>query len=299
SIVLSQIGKIDQEKEQLRLGGLIKEQQAKIKVFDDKVAAIASLNVQLLENKKQLEERAAENKNLVAAKKVEADQLNAGIAARDRELEVRKSALATAESRIEALTAEVASKQRDISALELKLVNSGKSLDAAKVEAVRLNSELKSLSARNSAVVTQSQEEIQALKRSQEFVADAGQIGGTIKSGTDNMTVIFLRSALFIAPKNKSVSPEGEKKLQLVLDLLNKYPEFNVKISVHGFGTPSKNENAAATERMAKLVHAYLIEKGGLVSDRVEASGAGTAEPLYAKNNSEGNKRVEFAFVKK
>ena len=48
SIVLSQIGKIEQEKELLRLDGLVNEVKAKLKVFDDKTAAISAMKAELV-----------------------------------------------------------------------------------------------------------------------------------------------------------------------------------------------------------------------------------------------------------
>jgi outer membrane protein OmpA-like peptidoglycan-associated protein len=112
------------------------------------------------------------------------------------------------------------------------------------------------------------------------------------------MTVIFARSSMIKAPKNDATTADGDKMIVQVTDLLKRYPEYRIKIKVHGFGQ-GKTEDASATDRMARLIREALIEKGTLEPSGVEALGAGSAEPIYPKNNPEGNRRVEVTFVKR
>ena len=50
---------------------------------------------------------------------------------------------------------------------------------------------------------------------------------------------------------------------------------------------------------MARFIREGLLNKGKLEQATVEALGVGSAEPALAKNNVEGNRRVEIIFVKK
>lgn len=301
SIVLSQIGKIEQEKEQLRLEGVMNEVRAKLKVFDDRNADISALKVELARRDaaiSELKSANVEQKKLFDSKQAENGQLNGRIAALSADLAARNTALAAADAKIKEGSNELKNRQTSIAALEQKLADMAKSLEASKGETARLRGELSALAVQKGAAETQSQEQIQALKRSQEFVAEMGKLGGVIKAGSDNMTVIFGRTSMLKSPKSDALTVDGDKAVGRIAELLKAYPEFRVRIRIHGFGA-GKTEDASATDRMARLIRGALLEKGKFDPATVEALGAGPAEPIYPKNNPEGNRRVEVTFVKK
>lgn len=287
SIVLSQLGKIEQEKEQLRLKALTNEVKAKVKVFDDKVAAISALNATTAEQKKMME-----------SKEAEISQLSGRITLLTADLSAKSAALAAAELKIIDGASELKVKQATIAALEQKVTDGLKNLDASKGEITRLRGELSALALQKGAAESQSQEQIQALKRSQDFVAEVGKLGGVIKTGSDNMTVIFGRSTMLKSPKNDTLTVDGDKAVGRIADLLKAYPEFRVIIKIHGFGK-GKTEDATGTDHMARVIREVLLAKGVFEPATVEALGVGVAEPIYPKSNPDGNKRVEVTFIKR
>ena len=295
SIVLSQVGKIEQEKEQLRLEGLINEVKAKLKVFDDKTASITTLKGELVKRDSvlaALQATSAEQKKQLENKQLEIDRLTNKVSS-------LTAALLAAEAKIKGGATELKIGQEATAALGQKLTDVTKNLDASKAETARLRGELAALAAQKGAVESQSQEQIQALKRSQEFLAEVGKLGGVIKTGSDSMTVMFTRSAMIKAPKNDTLTAEGANVVARIAAVLKDYPEFRVKLKVHGFGQPAKNEDPSATDRMARLIREALLVKGKFDPATVEALGAGAVEPIYPKNNPEGNRRVEVTFVKR
>lgn len=302
SVVLSQLGKIDQEKEQARLAGLIKDVKAKLKVFDDQVANISALKGELVKRDAVIATTRAEGVDLkkqLDGKQQEIEQLNAKINALNADIAARVAVISAVEAKLVIATGEIKTRQQNIAGLEQKVSDLNKALDAAKSESIRLRTDLTALAAQKGAADSQNQEQIHALQRAQDFVTEVGKLGGVIKAGSDNMTVIFVRASMLKSPKNDTLTVDGDKALLRITELLKNYSEYRVKLKVHGFGQPAKNEDAAATDRMARLIREALLEKGKFEPTVVEALGAGSTEPIYPKNNPEGNRRVEVTFVKK
>ena len=288
SIVLARAGKISQDNERSRLEKLLAEVKSKIKVFDDKNAEIVAL-------KKGITEL---NSALLVIKD-EKDQLTTRSSALGSDMTLKTTALATAERRAAALSSELDSCAKALTASEKKAAQIAAGEEQYHSEVIRLKADLAALAAAKGVAESQSKEQIESLNRQKDFVAEVGKLGGVIKAGSDNMTVIFVRSAMLKAPKNDKMTAEGDKALQKIAELLLKYPEYRVKLKVHGYGSPPKSEDASATDRMARLMREALLVKGKFDPTVVEALGAGSVEPIYPKNNPEGNRRVEVTFVKK
>jgi len=104
---------------------------------------------------------------------------------------------------------------------------------------------------------------------------------------------------LKVTGRSNSLTAAGDTALTKIASLLRTYSEYRMKIKVHGFGSPTRNEDAAATDQMARFVREALLNKGKFDPATVEALGIGAAEPVYPKKNSEGNRRIDFIFVKK
>jgi flagellar motor protein MotB len=288
SVVLARAGKVALDKERSRMEQQLVEVKSKIKVFDDKNAEIAAI-------KKGLTEL---NSALLALKE-EKEQLIAKSSAQGSDVNVKSTALATAERRVAALSTELESCLKALAASEKKSAELTAEQEQDRKEIGRLKADLAALAAAKGAVESQSKEQIDSLNRQKDFVAEVGKLGGVIKAASDNMTVIFVRSAMLKAPKNDTLTADGGKAVQRISELLAKYPEYRVKLKVHGFGSPPKNEDASSTDRMARLIREALLVKGKFDPAVVEALGAGSVEPIYPKNNPEGNRRVEVTFVKR
>lgn len=307
SVILSRAAKVDQEKERVRLEGQAADLKAKIKVFDDKVAEIAALKADLAKRDatiadldKQVVGKQSEMEKSAAAKKAEIEQLNAKIASLANDVSAKAALLATTETRGSDVSRELELKQKAISVLEQKVADLKKALESVKADNAKLQGDLASLAVQKGAVESQSQEQIQALNRAQQFVTEVGRLGGVIKTGADNITSIFTRASLIKASaKSVTVTPDGEKLGLALAGLLKNYQEYRAVIKVHGFGQPAKSEDATATDQMARLLREVAVGKGKLDPAAVEALGVGQSEPIYPKNNPEGNRRVEIAFVKK
>jgi chromosome segregation ATPase len=319
SVVLARARKIAQNRERIRLEQQLVEVKSKIKVFDEKNAEIAAIKKSLTELNTAFQ-----------ALKDEKEQLSAKSSTLGSDMTVKSTALASAERRVSSLSSDLdgcnkaltASEKKvaDLASAELRAVslaseldNCGKARSASEQKAAqlaadqeqarneisRLRADLASLAAAKGVVESQSKEQIDALNRQKDFVAEIGKLGGVIKAGSDNMTVIIARSAMLKAPRNDTLTAEGGKYAQRIAELLKAYPEYRLKLKVYGFGQPAKNEDASATDRMARLLREALLEKGKFDPATVEALGAGVVEPIYPKTNPEGNRRVEVTFVKR
>jgi outer membrane protein OmpA-like peptidoglycan-associated protein len=288
SVVLTKVGKISQDKERSRLEQQLVEVKSKIKVFDDKNAEIAA-------SKKVI----TELNSALSALKDEKEKLTARSSALGGDISAKSTALASAERRITTLSSELESCVKALAASEKKSAQLAADQEQTRGEIGRLKADLASLAAAKGVAESQSKEQIESLNRQKDFVAEVGKLGGVIKAGSDNMTVIFGRSAMLKAPKNDKLTADGDKAISRIVDLLKAYPEYRVKLKLHGFGQPANNEDASATDRMARLIRETLLIKGNFDPAVVEALGAGSVEPIYPKNNPEGNRRVEVTFVKR
>lgn len=292
AIVLARAGKIDQEKERVRLEGLAAGVKAKIKVFDDKNAQIAAL------------------KSEIAKRDTTVTDLNKQIADLKTEVSAKAATKSSSEQRVAVLTGEVQTLKWSLSKSEQKAAELAtevekqkKSVEGSTAEIAGLKGELAAVTARNAqkdSELGKSLEQTQALNRSQQFVADVGKLGGVMKIGSNGITAIFGRGALIkTSAKSVTITADGEKLGLALAELLRNYPEQRAMIKVHGFGQPAKSEDAAATDQMARLLREVTVGKGKLDPADVEALGIGQSEPIYPKSNPEGNRRVEIAFVKK
>lgn len=299
SFVLSRAAKNQQEKELKAIEGQIAQVKSKIKVFDDKNEEIAALKKGITELNSEL-----------LALKSEKEQFIAKVAALEGNLATVSITLKTSQQKGTTLTTEAERCQASLVSSEKKIVELTAELDtsrnAAKSERESLNSEVALLKQELSKLAlakgmseSQSREQIEALNRQKDFVNEVGKLGGVIKPGSDNMTVIFVRSGILKAPKNDALTVDGDKVTERVVALLKKYSEFRIKLKVHGYGAPAKSEDASATDRMARLIRETLLVKGAFDPSMIEALGAGAAEPIYPKSNPEGNRRVEITFVKR
>jgi flagellar motor protein MotB len=283
-IILSRVEKIAQEKERGRLDALAAQVMSKIKVFDDKNAEITTLKGEIGKREATI---AALGKKIAAlnadleSKSATGSSANQRLTDLSGELQTLKSSLAFADQKAVALAAELDSQK--------------KKTDYSNVEIARLKNEL----AKTGAEASKGHEQVQALNRAKEFLTEVSKLDGVMKANSDTIIAIFTRASLINTGKNVTTTPAGDKLGLALAELLKNYPEYRAVIKVHGFGQPAKSEDAAATDQMARLLREVAVGKGKLDPASVEALGVGQANPVYPKNNPEGNRRVEITFVKK
>ena len=267
SLIIARAGTKKQEKELTMVESLTKETQSKIKVFDDLVINIKSLN-----------------------------RSNADQATRINVLEAKAASLA----------AELAAKGSAITSSDQKTADLLKALDEQKKATssseklvAALTQELEGLKQQKSQLLA-SEQKLSAEKRIKSFEAEAGKLGGIVKATSVGLSVTFPRSQfLKTTGKSTTITAEGDKNIGRITDIVKTYPEYRIKLRVHGFGQPARNEDASATDQMARFLREAIQTRGKLDPASVEALGVGSAEPAFPKNNIEGNRRVEIIFVKK
>lgn len=267
ALIIAKAGAKTQDAERIRLEAQIRDTKAKIKVFDDLVAQLKTLKKQAADQASQI------------------NSLNAKVASLSAELAAKGSAITSSDQK----TAEL-----------LKALDEQKKATASSEQRVAaLTQELESLK-QQAAQLQATGEQLSAEKRIKAFEAEVGKLGGIVKAAAAGLTVTFPRSQLLkTTGKSTTLTPGGSGVIVKLSELLKAYPEYRVKLRVHGFGQPSRSEDAAATDQMARFVREALLTTGKFEPATVEALGVGAAEPAYPKNNVEANRRVEIIFVKK
>ncbi|MDD2499622.1 MAG: hypothetical protein PHN92_02255 [Geobacter sp.] len=267
SVLLARLGKQDQDKEKLRIDGQIATNRAKIKIFDDLVAQVKTLKKQGTDQTSQI------------------TSLNAKVASLNAELSAKGSAITSSDQKTTELLKALDEQKKATASSEQRVAALTQELEGLKQQTAQLQA---------------SGEQLAAEKRIKSFEAEAGKLGGIVKATTAGLSVTFSRSQMLkTTAKSTTLTPAGTTMIAKLAELLKTYPEYRIKLRVHGFGQPSRHEDAAATDQMARLTREALLNKGKLEPATVEALGIGAAEPAYPKNNVEGNRRVEIIFVKK
>ena len=267
SVLLAKIGKQDQDKEKSRFDGLIATTRAKIKIFDDLVAQVKVLKKQNTDKGSQI------------------SSLSAKVASLNAELAAKGSAITSSDQKTNDLLKALDEQKKATVSSEQRVAVLTQELEGLKQQTAQLQA---------------TGEQLAAEKRIKAFEAEVGKLGGIVKSTTAGLSVTFPRSQLLkVTGKSTTLTADGDKQIAKLAELVRTYPEYRIKLRVHGFGQPSRHEDAAATDQMARFIREGLLNKGKLEQATVEALGVGSAEPAFPKNNVEGNRRVEIIFVKK
>ncbi len=103
----------------------------------------------------------------------------------------------------------------------------------------------------------------------------------------------------FIYAKER-LTPKSRKIIDQIVEILKKYPDVHIEIGGHtdSDGDPKRNLNLS--QRRAKAIKRYLIEKG-ISANRLVAKGYGESKPLVkndTKAHKQINRRVEFKVIR-
>ncbi|MDX5321945.1 MAG: OmpA family protein, partial [Bacteroidota bacterium] len=96
------------------------------------------------------------------------------------------------------------------------------------------------------------------------------------------------------------ISPSSFESLDLLVDLLNKRPEYRIYIAGHTDNTGNEKKNQKLSENRAKSVSIYL-QSHGINPTRIKTEGFGSSRPVETNKTPEGrqkNRRVEFRVIK-
>lgn len=251
---------------------------------------------------KQLEQRITETRARIKV----FDDLNTQIRSQRKQMADQESRISGLKSQVASLTAELAAKGSAITSSDQKTNDLLKALDEQKKATASSQQQLASLTQeldnlkKETATLKAAGQKLTETNHQQSFELELYRLGGTVKSGDNAQSVTFSRSRLLkVSGKSTVLTPEGNTTVARLAELLKTYPEYRIKLRVHGFGQPARSEDAAATDQMARFVREALLSKGGFEPAAVEALGVGAAEPVFPKKEVEGNRRIEINFVKK
>ena len=101
-----------------------------------------------------------------------------------------------------------------------------------------------------------------------------------------------------------NIKPDATKVLEVLIELLNKYPEMYIKIDAHTDSRASATYNVILSDKRASATLDYLV-KNGIDIKRLQSKGYGESEPLIDcanRNCTEQehsiNRRCEFIILK-
>ncbi len=110
---------------------------------------------------------------------------------------------------------------------------------------------------------------------------------------------------VFFGFDKSSLSEESKKELNIVLKLLTAYPVIRVEITGYTDPLGPENYNLLLSEKRAKIVYNYLVERG-IKSDRLNIQGKGETGFIAVNTKTDGtdnpegrkyNRRAEFIFI--
>jgi outer membrane protein OmpA-like peptidoglycan-associated protein len=276
SIAFSRLEKVTQEKENTRLEKQIPEIEARIKVFDDKNAEIKKLK-EILE-KPQGKIRDV-NSEITSLKKEKAELLG-----QVAQLKTEKEKFS---GKIETLNEVVAS-------VRIDLTEKIKAVENLSAENKLLKDNIKSSETSKGSSLIEMQTKLNAMDAKLKLFDTVGKIGFISKTSVDGYTFIVPRSKLVkTTAKNSVLTPDAEQYIAEIVESMKTLPESKLSIKVHGFGKPVNNEDSKSTLSMANLLKKAFLSKG-MSESSIQASGAGTAAPLFSKSAIEENRCIEM-----
>lgn len=92
---------------------------------------------------------------------------------------------------------------------------------------------------------------------------------------------------------------DSYQSLDKVAETAKKYPTLKLRIEGHTDNVGDDASNMKLSQKRAEAVRTYLISKGSLDSNLIEAVGFGESKPITSNDTAEGrakNRRVEFMF---
>jgi len=129
-----------------------------------------------------------------------------------------------------------------------------------------------------------------------------GKLLDFIKS--DNVvdkTTWFYFDRLTFETGSATLKPESQEQLKNVAEVMNAYPNVNVKLGGYTDNTGNANANLKLSNDRAQSVKAELV-KMGIADSRLEAEGYGQQYPVASNDTDEGraqNRRISVRVTKK
>lgn len=96
------------------------------------------------------------------------------------------------------------------------------------------------------------------------------------------------------------ILPDMEGDLNKVLDFMVDHPHFKLKISGHTDSDGNADSNLKLSQKRADAIKEYLVKKGQINAERIEANGYGNTKPIVEEKTDDDkkiNRRVEFELI--
>ena len=114
----------------------------------------------------------------------------------------------------------------------------------------------------------------------------------------ENVTIVL--NNVFFDFDKAILKPESFPELNRISELMKEKSGMQITISGHTDATGPEQYNLGLSERRAKAVVKYLVEKG-ISNDRITTEYFGESKPTDTNDTKEGrqkNRRVEFRILK-
>jgi outer membrane protein OmpA-like peptidoglycan-associated protein len=108
---------------------------------------------------------------------------------------------------------------------------------------------------------------------------------------SQNVLVATFQSKTFFHNDSYIVLPGAYAELSRVANVLNQYPDTNIRVEGHTDTTGSAQYNLRLSKNRAKAVKNILVQRG-VASSRITTIGYGESQPIYSENSL--NRRVEL-----
>jgi chemotaxis protein MotB len=216
-------------------------------------------------------------KELIAASSAKQDQLIKELAEKKRELELKE--------------AELNALSKSLTDRENKLKQMQSEVDQ---KSIRINELEASLAAKDSALAQLKSKIIDALKG---FSSD--ELTVEEKNGK---VYVSMSEKLLFKSGSFTVDAKGEQALAKIAEVLKKQTDVDIVVEGHTDNVPYKGtgqlqDNWDLSVKRATSVVRILVEKNGLSSDNVTASGRGDTQPVATNDTAEGkakNRRTDI-----
>ncbi len=123
-----------------------------------------------------------------------------------------------------------------------------------------------------------------------ELQACLGRFDGTQIERRESAVYITILSDTLFESNSDSIKPATCPEIDIVADVVNKYPQTDIIVDAHTDCVRSEEENLALSELQAWILKKALIARG-VAPSRVKARGWGEAKPV-ASNATEAGRHV-------
>jgi outer membrane protein OmpA-like peptidoglycan-associated protein len=119
---------------------------------------------------------------------------------------------------------------------------------------------------------------------------------------------IVISDVVYFDTSKDTIKPVSFEVLNDVASVMKANPDIKVRVEGHASKDPASAKRGKAgadfnlklSDKRAKAVKAYLVEKGGIAADRLEGVGFGWNQPIAPNDTKEGrakNQRVDFVIT--